>query len=126
MEPAGFRDRRRTHPARGLTVDNPGMAHDDAYAAVVHELYADPAVSESQMMGMPSVKVGSKMFCGLFDGDLALKVGRDRAGELIEAGRASPFDPSGRSRPMKDWAQLPLTDPDALALAEEAKAFSAE
>jgi hypothetical protein len=102
------------------------MANDDAYATVVHELRADPAVSESKMMGMPAVKVGSKMFCGLFDGDLTLKIGRDRAGELIAAGRAIPFDPSGRNRPMKDWAQLPLTDSEALALAEEAKAFSAE
>jgi hypothetical protein len=41
------------------------MANDDADAAIVHELRADPAVSDSKMMGMPSVKVGSKMFCGL-------------------------------------------------------------
>jgi hypothetical protein len=47
------------------------MAGGDAYAAVLHELRADPAVSETKMMGMPAVKVGSKMFCGLFDGDLA-------------------------------------------------------
>jgi len=39
---------------------------------------------------------GSKMFGGLFEGELVIKLGRERAGALIEAGRASQFDPSGR------------------------------
>ncbi len=46
----------------------------------------------------------------------------ERVGELIAAGRASPFDPSGRGRPMKDWALVQLPDSDWLALAEEARA----
>src|SRR4029077_10225948 len=98
----------------------------DPYRAVVHELLADPNVSEGQMMGMPALKVGSKMFGGEFDGDLVLKLGRDRAAELIEAGRASEFDPSGQGRPMKDWARLPAPYEDWLELAEDAKAFSHE
>jgi hypothetical protein len=98
----------------------------DAYRAVVHELLSDPAVSEGQMMGMPALKIGSKMFGGEFEGDLVLKLGRDRAEELIEAGRASAFDPSGRGRPMKDWARLPEPYEDWLELAEDAKAFSRE
>jgi TfoX/Sxy family transcriptional regulator of competence genes len=98
----------------------------ESYAAVVAELLADPAVSEGQMMGMPALKVGSKMFGGLYDGGLVVKVGRERASELIESGRASAFDPSGRGRAMKDWAQLDEPADDWLALAEEAKLFSAD
>ena len=95
----------------------------EAYRRLAEALLAaDPAVSEAQMMGMPSLKLGSKMFGGLGgNGDLVLKIGRDRAAELIESGRAKPFDPSGRDRPMKDWARFPEPGNDWLALAEEAK-----
>jgi hypothetical protein len=59
------------------------------YRAVVERLLGDPAVSEAQMMGMPS------------------------------------FDPSGRGRPMKDWALVNAAAADWLELAGEAKAFAA-
>jgi len=36
-----------------------------AYRTVVQALLEDPAVSETLMMGMPSLKNGSKMFGGL-------------------------------------------------------------
>jgi hypothetical protein len=97
----------------------------EGYRAVVHELLADPAVSEGQMMGMPALKVGAKMFGGVFDGELIVKVGRARAGSLIESRKARAFDPSGRGRPMKDWAMVGEPADDWLALAEEAKAFTA-
>jgi hypothetical protein len=96
----------------------------DPYRAVVHELLADPTVSEGQMMGMPALKVGSEIFGGEFDGDLVLKLGRDRVAELVEAERASEFDPSGQGQAMTDWARLPAPYEDWLELAEDAKAFA--
>jgi hypothetical protein len=108
-------------PTRSVAMEQP-----EAYRATVHELLVDPAVSEGQMMGMAALKVGSKMFGGLAGEELVVRIGRERAGELIEAGRATPFDPSGRGRPMKDWARLAEPTDDWLALAEEAKLFSAE
>jgi TfoX/Sxy family transcriptional regulator of competence genes len=93
-----------------------------AYRDVVAELRADPAVSEGRMMGMPALKVGRKMFGGLYRDRLVVRIGRERVAELVEAGRAEPFDPSGLGRPMKDWAVL-RPAPDWLALAEEAKAL---
>ncbi len=78
------------------------------------------------MMGMLALKVGSKMFGGEFEGDLVLKLGRDRVAELIAAGRASEFDPSGQGRAMKDWARVPAPFEDWLELAEDAKAFARE
>jgi hypothetical protein len=50
-----------------------------------------------------------------------LKLGRARVLELIAVGRGSPFDPSGRDRPMKDWIVLGEPADDWLGLAEEAK-----
>jgi TfoX/Sxy family transcriptional regulator of competence genes len=97
------------------------MSEPRAYRKLVEQLLADPAVSEGQMMGMPALKHGSKMFGGLFEGALVVKIGRERVAQLLNSGRARPFDPSGRGRPMKDWAQLPEPAHDWLALATEAK-----
>jgi TfoX/Sxy family transcriptional regulator of competence genes len=96
------------------------MSANESYEKVVAELCADPAVQETQMMGMPSVKADGKLFCGVWEGELVVKVGRERVDELVAAGRAAPFDPSGRGRPMKDWALVGQPDADWLALAEEA------
>jgi hypothetical protein len=97
----------------------------EAYRTLIEELRADPAFSEAKMMGMPALKVGSKLFGGLFEDELAVKLGKERAGELFEQGRARPFDPSGRGRPMGGWALVGEPSADWLALAEEAKAFTA-
>jgi hypothetical protein len=94
----------------------------EGYRAVVHELRADPEVSEALMMGRPSLKRGSKMFGGFRDGELLVKLGRERVDVLVAAGRARPFDPSGAGRPMKDWALIGEPTDDWLALADEARA----
>jgi hypothetical protein len=101
------------------------MDQPEAYRAVIEELRADPAFSEAKMMGMPALKVGSKMFAGLFEDQLIVKVGKDRAAELFETGRGRPFDPSGRGRAMGGWAMVGEPSDDWLALAEEAKRFTA-
>ncbi len=98
---------------------------EEHYRAVVDELRADPAVSESLMMGSPSLKHGSKMFGGYRDGELLVKLGRERVDALVAAGRARPFDPSGAGRPMKDWALVGEPVDDWLALADEARLFVA-
>ena len=98
------------------------MSADDEYRRVVDELRAEDAGdTEASMMGMPSLKAGGKLFAGFRDGALVVKVGRERAGELIAGGRARPFDPSGRDRPMKDWAVLTPPADDWSELAREAR-----
>jgi|SRR5919198_6378028 hypothetical protein len=101
------------------------MEEPAAYRTLVEQLLEDPAVTEGQMMGMPALKLGSKMFGGRSGDELVLKIGRERVDELVAAGRARPFDPSGRGRPMKDWAMLPEPADDWPALAREAKALAA-
>jgi len=61
------------------------------------------------------------MFGGRSGEDLVVKIGRSRVDELVSSGRARPFDPSGRGRPMKDWAVLPEPSSDWHQLAAEAK-----
>lgn len=92
------------------------------YRRVIEELLAETSgVSETLMMGMPSLKRGGKLFAGFRDDALVVKVGRERAQALIDAGRAHAFDPSGRDRPMKDWAVLPPPAGDWSKLAREAE-----
>jgi hypothetical protein len=100
-------------------------AVEEAYRDIVDELKADPEVSEALMMGRPSLKRGKKMFGGLRGDELLVKVGRERVHELIAAGRAREFDPSGAGRAMSDWALVPEPTDDWLALADEARAFVA-
>ena len=95
-----------------------------AYRKVVEALLMDPGVSETKMMGMPSLRIAGKLFGGLHDDALVVKVGRARADELIAAGRAQPFDPSGRGRAMKDWARVPEPPDDWIQLAEEARSYA--
>jgi len=91
------------------------------YRALVETLLEDPGVSETKMMGMPALRFGRGLFGGRSGDDLVLKIGRERAAELIAQGRGRPFDPSGRDRPMKDWVLLGEPSDDWAALAEEAK-----
>ena len=71
-------------------------AVEEAYRAVVHELKADPEVSEALMMGMPSLKRGSKMFGGYRDGELLVKVGRERVGRADRRRPRTGVRPVGR------------------------------
>jgi hypothetical protein len=97
----------------------------EAYRAVIEDLRADPEFSEAKMMGMPALKVGSKLFGGLWEEQLVVKVGKQRAAELFDSGRGQPFDPSGRGRPMGGWAVVGAPSDDWLGLAEEARRFTA-
>src|SRR5207237_44621 len=80
------------YPGRWVRIrrcDDPRVAEDARYREVVDELLADAAVTEAKMMGMPSLKVGDKMFGGLRQGELIVKIGRERVDELVAGGRAS-------------------------------------
>ena len=73
------------------------------------------------MMGMTALELGGSPFGGRSSAGLALKIGREHAGDLIAQGRWNPFDPSGRGRAMKDWVVLGAPAGDWRALALEAK-----
>lgn len=104
------------------------MAENRTYTAVVQALLVDPRVADSQMFGMPTLKVGGKAFASLWkNNDLVVKIGAPRVQELLKAKAGRQFDPSGKGRPMKEWVMIreSAANPKKkwLALAEEAKAF---
>src|SRR5207237_995637 len=79
----------------------------------------------SGVYGMPGLKLGTKIFAGLFGDDMVFKLG---AGSKVHAGAlklqgAKLWDPSGRDRPFKDWVQVPVVHAKRWGeLAEEALA----
>lgn len=96
----------------------------DEYDELCQTLVAEIGATQTQMMGMPSLKRNGKLFAGFRDGALIVRVGRDRAVELIDSGRAQGFDPSGTGRSMKDWATIGVPTDDWRALAVEAAQFT--
>jgi hypothetical protein len=100
-----------------------GSARDE-YDDLCHALMAEIGATQTQMMGMPSLKRNGKLFAGFREGALIVRIGRERASELIDSGRAVGFDPSGMGRSMKDWATVgPPTD-DWHELAVEAAEYT--
>jgi Mlc titration factor MtfA (ptsG expression regulator) len=103
------------------------MPDHKIYNAIVHELLADPRVTEGNLFGVPVLKISGKPFAGLHQNDLVVKLGVDRVQEMLESETGTLFDPSGANRPMKEW--IKFTEPTAqakkrwLALAQEARTF---
>jgi hypothetical protein len=77
---------------------------------------ADDAVARngdvelSQMMGMPALKRGGKLWVGFWKGEMVFKLvdQAEREQALALAG-AHLFDPGERGRPMKEWVSVPRT-----------------
>jgi hypothetical protein len=61
-------------------------------------------VELSQMMGMPALKRGGKLWVGFWKGEMVFKLvdSVERGGALAFEG-AHLFDPGERDRPMKEW-----------------------
>lgn len=106
------------------------MAENKIYTSVVNALLTDHRVIESQMFGMPCVKIGGKAFAGSWKNNLVVKIGAPRVEALLKAKAGKQFDPSGMHRPMKEWIMIKAPTPSAakkwIELAEEAKIFVAK
>ena len=79
----------------------------EAWEVVVAELTATSATTTGKMMGMPCLKIGSKMYAGLWGEDMVFKLGGDAHARALALGGAKLFDPSERDRPMREWVQVP-------------------
>jgi hypothetical protein len=79
-----------------------------AYDKLVESLAGSGAVA-STMFGMPTLKVGTKAFAGLYADGASFRLVRDtpeHTSAMALAG-AELFDPSGMGRAMKDWVYVP-------------------
>lgn len=92
---------------------------------LAQELYGDPAVTRSTMMGYPCLRASGAFFASLERGTnhLIVKLSPDRVQELISAGAGLPFAPNGRV--FRAWVAVPGADEDQWrALLAEARAYA--
>jgi len=85
----------------------------DANALKKYEMIADSlaeksGAEKSKMFGMPTMKIHSKAFCGLFGAEMVFKLTGDEHKKALALAGARLFDPSGSNRPMKEWVVIPI------------------
>ena len=82
-----------------------------------------PPEEGGRRFGSTALKVDGSIFAMLVQGELVLKLPRDRVAALIESGVGAPFS-SGKGTPMSEWTRVvgPAPDGDE-ALAREALEF---
>jgi YjbR len=72
-------------------------------------LLTDPAVSRGTGFGSAAgLRVGRKIFAMLGrDGELVVKLAKERVDELVASGAGARFDPRHDGRLMKEWVTIP-------------------
>lgn len=65
------------------------------------------SAEKSQMFGKPCFKVNGKAFICFFQDEMVFKLEGDIHKEALHLPGSKLFDPSGKSRPMKEWVQVP-------------------
>lgn len=65
-------------------------------------------VELTQMMGMPALKRGGKLWVGFWKGEMVFKLtDKEQHAAALALEGARLFDPGERSRPMKEWVVVP-------------------
>ena len=71
-------------------------------------LARDGDVELTQMMGMPALKRGGKLWVGFWKDEMVFKLTDSAEREAaLELDGAHLFDPGERGRPMKEWVVVP-------------------
>lgn len=85
-------------------------AAEKLFHAIGQEFVSDAAgVVQGKMMGMPCLKVKTKMFCGYWSDSMVFKLTGDDHKKALALKGAQLFDPSEMNRPMKEWVLVPYT-----------------
>jgi hypothetical protein len=77
------------------------------YEAIAESLCERSGAEKSKMFGMPTMKIHSKAFCGLFGSDMVFKLTGEEHKKALGYEGAKLFDPSEMNRPMKEWVVVP-------------------
>lgn len=108
---------------------NSPVTPEGCFATLVDEFVTNPAVTPPQWgnrFGSSALKVHGKIFAMLSEGQLVLKLPRQRVDALIAADAGKRFDPRRDGRLMKEWVAIASPSPEEwLPLAQEALAFVA-
>ena len=105
-------------------IDQLAALRGDLFWELAEEMYADPAVTRSTMMGFPCLRTDGKFFASLEKGTkhLIVKLAADRVDALVEEGQGVPFAPNGRV--FRELVAFPAADEEKWrALLVEAKTF---
>ena len=83
---------------------------EQLFRKVAARYLADPRVSEGTGFGSrPGLRLGKKVFAMLgAQGELVVKLPRDRVDALVASGAGARFDPRRDGRLMKEWATVPI------------------
>ena len=77
------------------------------FAQLVETLSENKNVVSSQMFGKQCLKVKGKAFLALHKSTLAFKLTGEEHKKAMSNKGAVLWDPSGKGRPMKEWAAIP-------------------
>jgi len=86
------------------------MSEEEAYFNRVGE--AINGGQKSQMFGKPCYKIGKKAFVCFFEHSMVFKLSGEVHKMAMSLEGVHLFDPSGKSRPMKEWVQVPFESKD--------------
>ncbi|GAB3876980.1 hypothetical protein GCM10028824_35910 [Hymenobacter segetis] len=84
-------------------------AEEALYLAIGQAL---PDAEQSQLFGKPCFKTSGKAFICFFQNEMVFKLPGDYHHEALSFDGSHLFDPSGKSRPMREWVQVPAAYQD--------------
>lgn len=77
------------------------------------EMGDEAGAKRGHMFGHPALYARGKLAVCVYGDGIGLKLPAERVAELLESGRAKPFQPYGKSR-MRDWVHLSVVSAAAL------------
>jgi hypothetical protein len=93
----------------------------NTFDRLAEQFLTDPRTQGGRIFGATALKLDGKVFAMLVKGDLVVKLPTGEAGDLVDAGVGTYFDP-GHGRPLRQWITVPATyAPRWHRLAEQAR-----
>ncbi len=81
---------------------------EELYSKIADEFAVKHGSVSGQMFGKPCLKVNKKTYAAFYQNEMVFKLGQQEVNLLKEKYIGSVnWDPSGKSRAMKDWLQVP-------------------
>jgi hypothetical protein len=104
--------------------DEPEAEAARRFEQVSGRFLAEPDVTQGTGFGAnPGLRTSGKIFAMLVNGELVVKLPKDRVQKLVAEGAGAQFDP-GHGRLMKEWAAVPVASAEEWeGLVEEAFRF---
>jgi hypothetical protein len=97
--------------------------YNPEHETILNKIMQDmPQTNAGRMFGYPGYKVNGKLAAGLHEQGIIVKVGHDRASEIIGQGQGQAFEPMA-GRVWRDWVLLTTDFDKHKALFKEAVAW---